>query len=82
VFPVPMPHYRDGSPAKVGDVVVGETYNRKGKHLGIVKEVKPGDTCNCTVGLLATVHEDDGARVVLPAAGDDYGETKAFDKVL
>jgi len=50
-----MPHYKDGTPAKVGDVVRGKGYNVKGPDgqlkeiTGIVVHVQPGPTCNLQV---------------------------------
>lgn len=48
-----MPHYKDGVEAKVGDLVKGVTYNRKGAVIvGTVISITPGaDSCNCMVAL-------------------------------
>jgi hypothetical protein len=51
-----MPHYADGTSAKVGDVVKGKGYNVKDEHgnlreiVGTVVHVTPGSTsCNVQV---------------------------------
>jgi hypothetical protein len=52
-------HYKDGTEAKVGDLVKGTTYNLKnagGQPLaivGVMLGITPGSTsCNCRVGVL------------------------------
>lgn len=54
-----MPHYKDGSKAKVGDVVRGKGYNIKGKDgelkeiVGTVISITPGATsCNVQVAYI------------------------------
>lgn len=56
-----MPHYRDGTAAKVGDVVRGKGYNVRDKAgnlkeiVGTVVGVTPGsDTCNIQVAHVVT----------------------------
>lgn len=46
-----MPHYKDGTLAKDGDVVKGIPYNTLGKEVvGIIMNINPGEeTCNCLV---------------------------------
>jgi hypothetical protein len=51
-----MPHYADGTPANVGDVVKGKGYNAKDQQgnlkeiIGVVAHVMPGSTaCNIQV---------------------------------
>lgn len=44
-----MPHYADGTPAKVGDVVVGQGYNVKCVIAGVVTHVRKGASCTLTV---------------------------------
>lgn len=78
-----MPHYKDGTDAKVGDVVRGTTFNKKGEVLGILVSITPGtDTCNATVNALARVYESDGQRTVVAVTDSDYSECKALEKVL
>lgn len=54
-----MPHYKDGSPAKVGDIVRGKGYNLKDEDgelreiIGTVVQVTPGAS-SCNVQVLVT----------------------------
>jgi hypothetical protein len=49
-------HYKNGTPAKVGDQVVGKLYNTDGIVAGTLVSVTPGvDSCNCKVRFLALV---------------------------
>ena len=74
-----MPHYNDGSLAKVGDVVVGPTYNKQGLAVGVIREItSDSDTCNCKVQVFARRNED----VLSLFPYEDYGEVRAFKKVL
>lgn len=77
-----MPHYKDGTPAKVGDVVVGP--HEKRTLVGVVHQIMSGsDTCNMLVGNATAVLEADGNRVVmpLPASNTYYATCKEFAKV-
>lgn len=48
-------HYKDGTEAKVGDLVKGTCYNTKGVIVGVMLGITPGsNSCNCRVGLLVT----------------------------
>jgi hypothetical protein len=41
-------YYKNGREAKVGDIAVGPTYNRKGTQIGVITSITPGtETCNC-----------------------------------
>jgi hypothetical protein len=41
-------HYKNGRLAKIGDIAVGTTYNRKGVQVGVITSITPGtETCNC-----------------------------------
>lgn len=45
-----MPHYKDGTEAKVGDVVKGKGYNVPHEIIGKLVHITPGDTaCNVVV---------------------------------
>lgn len=45
-----MPHYKDGTPAQVGDFVVGKPYNTDHVIAGTLISISPGvDSCNCMV---------------------------------
>lgn len=49
-------HYKNGREAKVGDRVVGTTYNRKDQVAGTLVSLTPGtDQCSAKVGYLETV---------------------------
>ena len=49
-------HYRNGREAKVGDLVVGRTYNVMGLVAGTLVSLTPGlDTCSAKVGFVKTV---------------------------
>ena len=72
-----MPHYKDGSPAELGDLVRGKPYNTPFEVIGLVVSIRPGtDTCDLTVEYGLRVHPP----AVLPIQCD-YGELKAFDLV-
>jgi hypothetical protein len=46
-------HYKNGREAKIGDLVIGTTYNRPGVQAGVLVGITPGvDTCNCRVAVL------------------------------
>ena len=63
-------HYKDGTGAKVGDIVHGKGYGSK-THIGVVLELQPAaQSCNMTLGRIATIYGDEGARVVTPHACD------------
>lgn len=56
-----MPHYKDGTPAQVGDVVKGKGYNLRDKDkqlatiVGRVLQITPdASTCNIQVAVLMT----------------------------
>lgn len=51
-----MPHYQDGTEAKVGDQVFGKLYNTEGMRAGTIISITPGvESCNAMVGFLTTV---------------------------
>lgn len=92
-----MPHYRDGREAKLGDLVVGTTYNRSGRKIvGQVTSITPNsESCNLRVSFVSEVDPDSmygvlsgfitqigsAGKRVVLRADEDYGETKAFDLV-
>lgn len=77
-----MPHYLDGTEAKAGDLVIGETYNMPGRTVGIVHSIKEGETCNCQVQSLFRLIESGTARTVIPASGSDHAELKALTRIV
>ena len=44
-----MPHYRNGQPARVGDLVFGQGYNVPRPIAGLVTEFNEAETCNLQV---------------------------------
>lgn len=90
-----MPHYSDGTEAKVGDLVKGQPYNTPHEVTGVVVGVIPGsDSCNVRVAfaipnagpaddrVVAIKGYDDKSDTVQHVAVEvDYGETRAFTKI-
>jgi hypothetical protein len=91
-----MPHYKDGTPAKEGDVVKGKPYNTSHEVTGIIFNINPGEeTCNCMVifptkvnldevayGDFVKILNDRGGGKIAFGLYADYGEVKAFEKIL
>jgi hypothetical protein len=78
-----MPHYKDATPAKIGDVVVGPRENNQ-TLVGVVQQIMTGsDTCNMLVANATAIVEADGSRIVLPQppANTFYCTCKEFTKV-
>lgn len=51
-----MPHYKDGTEAKVGDHVTGPLYNSPGIKAGTIVSITPGqDSCNAMVQFVEAV---------------------------
>ena len=52
-----MPHYRDGTEAKVGDLVSGKSYNRNGKVITgtVISITKGSESCNCRVAFVEEI---------------------------
>lgn len=92
-----MPHYKDGTEAKLGDVVKGKGYNIKHEITGVLVGLKPGEkVCNVTI---ATVTHNAHLNVTLPVVVKDgkvtalengslnvpttfeYGQADAFEKI-
>ena len=73
-----MPHYQDGTQAKIGDLVVGKTYNLHGRTIvGTVLEVIPGsDSCNLRVAF-AEVDTRPDAKV--DGHGIAYSSSQTLD---
>ena len=90
-----MPHYADGTPAQVGDKVVGKSYNdgKDGIVGTVVQITSEAETCNCVVAYVITQIAEPGPSPIntvyyygrdatiniIPRY--DYGETRAFTKV-
>jgi hypothetical protein len=48
-----MPHYKNGVPAEVGDLVKGQPYNTPHEIVGTVIQITEGtDCCNCIVAFV------------------------------
>lgn len=76
-----MPHYKNGTEVKVGDVAVGVTDGAK--VIGVVRTIQPNaETCNMTLARLATIAGNDATKVVLRDNGETIWATcKEYDKV-
>lgn len=75
-----MPHYSNGEPASIGDVVTGKDYG--GRLVGVVCSITPGaDTCNMQVRRLATIYGEAPTRVVVPSQELATVSCKDFLKV-
>jgi hypothetical protein len=69
-----MPHYKDGTPAEIGDFVKGVPYNNGGKEIvGTMVQITEGtESCNCIVAFVdpaATslpIYELQQANIALP----------------
>jgi hypothetical protein len=68
-----MPHYADGTPAEIGDLVKGKPYNTDREIVGTLMQVTEGtETCNCIVAFAEAevttlpVHELLSANIALP----------------
>lgn len=90
-----MPHYADGTLAKVGDVVLGNSYNKGGVFVGVIKKItSEGATCNAVVDRKIAVYSsieeivgDDNTYSKLTTRtnvyddGEDYTEVRALQLV-
>ena len=90
-----MPHYKDGTEAKVGDLVKGRGYNVKHEIIGKVVNVRPGESCTLTVAYVGAEtavnfpyildSKGDVMDVLRPhapvhvVASIEYGDTKCFE---
>lgn len=77
-----MPHYKDGTEARVGDQVAGKLYNTPGVRAGTIISITPGvESCNAMVGFVVAVPADNRASVQDPgspirmAVHDKAGDT-------
>ena len=74
-----MPHYKDGTPAQVGDIVRGKGYNVPHEVVGRVMRVTADKHCNLTVACVTEASQLVGQDAVL--ASTEYGEAAAFEKI-
>jgi hypothetical protein len=74
-----MPHYADGTEAKVGDQVYGKLYNTEGVRAGTLVSITPGvESCNALVGFLVAVRVGDAG--VAGSVGDPMPRMSVQDK--
>lgn len=92
-----MPHYSDGTPAQIGDDVVGKPYNTDHTITGKVVQLVPdSEACNLVVAFVDdkpglyqwvngyqsfNVFRDNKQQQHFLTVKTDYGETKAFTLV-
>lgn len=88
-----MPHYKDGTEAKLGDVIKGTPYNTPHEVIGVVTGITPNsEACNLRVAFarpatvrhharMIAVMDTWGVPPVLVDLDTDYGETRAFELV-
>jgi hypothetical protein len=72
-----VPHYKDGSEAKVGDTVTGKTHGSGGKEVaGVLVGITPGATsCNGRVAH-AVVGVPDGNHYIQPCLVHQEGKSQ------
>lgn len=86
-----MPHYEDGTEAKLGDVIHGKPYNTPHEVIGVVVGITPAqESCNLRVAFARKANGQDElhgatafgdgatAPLVTVTLAKDYGETKDF----
>jgi hypothetical protein len=89
-----MPHYSDGTEAKIGDIVKGTGYNVKHEIIGKVVNIRPGESCTLSVAAVTNktpiyFGSQDGETPDLTkqfapchvVAELEYGDTKCFTKI-
>jgi hypothetical protein len=67
-----MPHYKDGTPAAIGDIVKGKQYDSGPEVRGVVVGISPSsDTCNMRIGKIdvyAPTRQTEAGPVLEPSA--------------
>lgn len=60
-----MPHYKDGTPAEIGDLVKGVPYNTHGKAVvGTLVQITEGtESCNCIVAFVDPFTVEAGSQL-------------------
>lgn len=90
-----MPHFRDGTPAAIGDKVKGKPYNTPHEVVGEIIHIIPNsDECNCTVAFAEVLNVEnapygatghvvsiDGEQKII-VIRTDYGAIKDFQKIV
>lgn len=86
-----MPHYKDGTEAKVGDQVTGKLYNTTGIRAGTVVSITPGsDSCNAQVAYVEAVPMPEDGKPPVPGMavygtlvdGEDAGKRVPHMRVV
>jgi hypothetical protein len=68
-----MPHYKDNTKAKVGDIVKGKPFDGSSFIVApVIRIIEGTESCNLTVGPAIQVHEADGNRVVILLPNGGY----------
>lgn len=62
-----MPHYRDGTKAKIGDIVKAQPTVPGPTCIGPLLSIQERDTCNGFMSVALNVHEADGEGRVITA---------------
>jgi len=89
-------HYKDGTPAAIGDVVKGKPYNTPNEVVGTMVYIKAGlETCNCRVAfleLVEVINVLDHQQLIAIKGADgisraiitriDYGQCSDFLKIV
>ncbi len=91
-------HYKDGTLAKVGDMVKGKTYNQPNVIAGTMVSITPGhDSCNCKIAYIeisdldkigfnniqvVSFTRDTQGKMVPLVIKEDYGQCDWLDKVV
>jgi len=85
-----MPHYKDGTEAKVGDLVKGKGYNVPHEIIGKVVNVRQGENCTLSiafVGISTPIYAGVNDNLGTPfarchvIADIEYGDTNCFEKI-
>lgn len=86
-----MPHYKNGMPASIGDIVKGKGYNVPHEIIGKVLEIsEKSDNCNLTVACVAKdsmflraypIDEPGTIRYSEVRATIEYGQADQFEKI-
>lgn len=74
-----MPHYRNGTKAKIGDVVkVNSEHNVNSTFIGPVTHIYEGtDTCNLLLAAPLQVTEADGSRIITTGSSATFNARDA-----
>jgi hypothetical protein len=65
-----MPHYKDGTEGKLRDTVMGQTYNMPYPVIGVVVNIREGDSCNMDIAFSQLVENDYDVNVMAISCWD------------